>query len=126
LSKALLISVVDDDAAVLEATIGLLESYGYGTAGFASADEFLRSEKLDATSCLVTDVRMPGVSGIDLQRRLLHDGRSIPTIFMTAYPEEHMRTAALKGGAFGFLTKPVNEQHFMTCLKGALAAGNAQ
>jgi FixJ family two-component response regulator len=125
LVKVPLISVVDDDMSVREATAGLLESHGYGTAAFASAEEFLHSQSLADTSCLVTDVRMPGVSGVDLQRRLIDAGRHIPTIFMTAYPEEHMRAAALKGGAFGFLTKPVNEQRFMTCLKGALEAGSA-
>jgi FixJ family two-component response regulator len=120
LSKVPLISVIDDDDAVREATISLLESHGYGTAGFASAAEFLRSNEIETTSCLVTDVRMPGMNGIDLQRRLEHSGRSIPTIFMTAYPEEHLRNAALKGGAFGFLTKPVSEQRLMSCLAGAL------
>jgi FixJ family two-component response regulator len=120
LVKVPLISVVDDDMSVREATAGLLESHGYGTAAFASAEEFLHSQSLADTSCLVTDVRMPGVSGVDLQRRLLDAGRRIPTIFMTAYPEEHMRVAALRGGALGFLTKPVSEERLISCIEAAL------
>ena len=72
--------------------------------------------------CLVTDVRMPGVSGVDLQRRLIDAGRRIPTIFMTAYPEEHMRIAAMRGGALGFLTKPVSEDRLISCIEAALGA----
>lgn len=120
MAKAPLISIVDDDSSVREATTSLLESYGYATAAFASAEEFLRSELLGDTSLLVTDVRMPGLSGVDLQRRLTDAGHRIPTIFMTAYPEEHMRAAAFKGGALGFLTKPLNEERLITYLEGAL------
>jgi len=119
-AKVPLISIVDDDLSVREATASLLESYGYVTAAFASAEEFLRSELLDDTSCLVTDVRMTGLSGVDLQRRLTDAGHRIPTIFMTAYPEEHMRAAALSGGALAFLTKPVSEERLMSHLEGAL------
>lgn len=118
--KSPLVSIVDDDLSVREATTSLLESHGYDTAAFASAEEFLGSERLRDTSCLVTDVRMPGVSGVDLQRRLLNAGHRIPTIFMTAYPEEHMRAAALDGGALAFLSKPVSEERLISCLEGAL------
>jgi FixJ family two-component response regulator len=120
LARVPLISIVDDDLSVREATVSLLESYGYVTAAFASAEEFLRSDQLAYTSCLLTDVRMPGTNGIDLQVRLAGAGQSIPTVFMTAYPEEHMRAAALKRGAFGFLSKPVSEERLMSCLKEAL------
>jgi FixJ family two-component response regulator len=119
-AKAPLISIVDDDASVREATTSLLEAYGYATAAFASAEDFLSSELLDDTSCLVSDVRMAGLNGIELQQHLRDAGRPIPTIFMTAYPEEHMRAAVLKGGALGFLTKPVREACLMSYLEGAL------
>jgi len=120
LVKIPLVSVVDDDLSVREATTSLLESHGYITIAFASAEEFLGSDRLQDTCCLVTDVRMPGVSGVDLQRRLISAGHRIPTIFMTAYPEEHLRVAALDGGALGFLSKPLNEAHLIACLEGAL------
>jgi FixJ family two-component response regulator len=124
-AKVPLISIVDDDLSVREATTSLLEAYGYATAAFASAEDFLSSGRLDETSCLVSDVRMRGLSGIELQRRLHAAGHPIPTIFMTAYPEEHMRVAALKGGALGFLTKPVSEKHLISYLEGALESGGA-
>jgi FixJ family two-component response regulator len=119
-AKVPLISIVDDDLSIREATASLLESYGYATAAFASAEEFLRSALLDDTSCLVTDVRMTGVSGVELQRRLNGAGRRIPTIFMTAYPEEHLRAAALEGGGLGFLSKPLNEERLISYLEVAL------
>jgi FixJ family two-component response regulator len=117
-----MISVLDDDVSVREATSSLLESLGYATAAFASAEEFLQSEELAETSCLVTDVRMPGTSGLDLQRTLIRQGHRIPTIFMTAYPEEHTRSAAMQAGALGFLAKPVSEERLLSCLKIALEA----
>ena len=100
--------------------MSLLEAHGYVAAAFASAEEFLESEQLASTSCLVTDVRMTGLSGIDLLRRLLNVGYHIPTIFMTAHPEEHVRATALKMGARCFLTKPVREESLISCLEGAL------
>jgi FixJ family two-component response regulator len=120
LAKARLISVVDDDLSVREATAGLLEAHGYVTAAFASAEEFLGSALIDETACLLTDLRMPGLGGLDLQRRLVDAGRRIPTIFMTAYPEAHMREAAMQGGALCFLMKPVNEERLISCLRAAL------
>jgi FixJ family two-component response regulator len=119
-----LVSIVDDDDSVREATSGLLESHGYVTAAFASAEEFLQSGQLEDTKCLVTDLRMPGASGIELQQRLIDAGRHIPTIVVTAHPEAHLRSAVMKLGALAFLAKPVSEQRLILCLEGALA--NAQ
>jgi FixJ family two-component response regulator len=107
--------------AVLEATTTLLESYGYATAAFTSAQEFLESPQFGDTTCLLTDVRMPGVSGIDLQERLICADHHIPTIVMTAHADEHVREAALKRGALAFLSKPVNAERLISCLEGALA-----
>jgi len=120
LAKIPLVSIVDDDVSVREATTDLLESHGYVAAAFASAEEFLQSARLRDTSCLVTDVHMAGLSGVELQRRLINGGHRIPVIFMTAFPEEHIRVAALKWGARGFLTKPVSEEHLIGCLECAL------
>jgi FixJ family two-component response regulator len=115
-----LISVIDDDLSVREATASLLDAHGYVTAVFASAEEFLNSELLKDTSCLVTDVRLTGLNGVEVQQRLREGGHSIPTILMTAYPEKHMRAAAMKGGALGYFTKPVSEQLLISCIEGAL------
>jgi FixJ family two-component response regulator len=125
LAQISLISIIDDDLSVLEATTSLLESYGYATAAFASAQEFLQSPQLSDTTCLVTDVRMPGVSGIDLQDRLIGAGHRIPTIVMTAHGDEHVREAALKRGAFAFLTKPVSVDRLISCLESILAVQGA-
>jgi FixJ family two-component response regulator len=120
LAKALLVSIVDDDVSVRTATADLLESHGYMTAAFASAEELLQSERLQDTHCVITDVRMPGLSGVDLQRRLADTGLGIPVIFITAYSEEHIRRAALAGGASGFFTKPVSEIGLIHCVEKAL------
>lgn len=120
-----LISIIDDDMAVLEATTSLLESHGYVTAAFTSAEEFLQSPLFADTKCLVTDVRMPGINGIDLQERLIHAGHRIPTIVMTAHVDEHVRAAALKWGALAFLSKPVNAERLISCLERTLVTPSA-
>jgi FixJ family two-component response regulator len=95
-----LISIVDDDEFVREATSNLVESLGYSACMFASAEEFLQSPRLDDTRCLITDVQMPGLSGVDLQDRLIGQGHHIPMIFITAFPDENVRARALEGGPF--------------------------
>ena len=115
-----LISIVDDDASMREATKGLVRSLGYRAATFVSAEEFLQSGSVDETSCIITDVRMPGVSGIELQRRLIAQGNLVPTIFITAFPEDNARRSALEAGAIGFLNKPFSEESLVDCLETAL------
>jgi FixJ family two-component response regulator len=115
-----LISIVDDDRSVREATADLVESLGYAAAAFASAEEFLQSEHVHSTSCVVTDVRMGGLSGVELQRRLADVRPRVPVIFLTAFPEEHVRAAAIAGGARGFFTKPVNDNSLILCIESAL------
>ena len=123
LSKALLfISIVDDDESVREAIKRLVRSLGYNACTFASADEFLKSEQVHDTSCVITDLHMPGLSGIDLQDRLIAQGDRIPIIFITAYPEENVRARAMKAGAVGFLSKPLNHDHLVGHLENALKA----
>jgi FixJ family two-component response regulator len=125
-----MISIVDDDASVREATKGLVRSLGYVAATFASAEEYLQSERVADTSCLITDVKMSGMSGVELQDRLIAAGRRTPVIFMTAFPEESVRARALKAGAFGFLSKPFDDDDLVECLdkalKGDAAAGPAR
>jgi FixJ family two-component response regulator len=119
-SKRQVISVVDDDASVRAATDNLLRSLGYAVCTFVSAEEFLRSAHLDDTSCVIADVQMPGMSGVDLQARLLSQGYRVPFIFITAFPEKTIRARALKAGAICFLTKPFDRLTLIRCLDTAL------
>jgi FixJ family two-component response regulator len=121
-----LIAIVDDDEPVRVATKTLVRSLGYHASTFGSADEFLKSEQVHDTSCLVTDVQMPGLSGIDLQDYLIARGHRIPIIFMTGYPNDIVRARAIKAGAVCFLNKPFDEDHFIGCIEKALKAAGHQ
>jgi FixJ family two-component response regulator len=109
LLKAPLISVIDDDESVREATKGLVRSLGYNAAAFASAEEYLRSDYVLDSACLITDLNMPGMSGADLQDHLIADGRRVPMIFITAFSDEKVRVRVLDHGAFGFLRRAIAE-----------------
>ena len=119
--KAPLISIVDDDEEVREATRGLVRSLGYAAEAFASAKEFLASNRIHETSCVITDLHMPGMSGIDLQDRLIVDGHRVPIIFITAFPDDRVRTRAMNAGAVCFMSKPYSEDHLINCLETALS-----
>ena len=116
------IAIVDDDDAVREAMKFLMRSFGYHASTFGSADEFLNSEQVDDTSCLITDVQMPGLSGIDLQDRLIARGHRISIIFITAYSDENVRIRAMKAGALAFLIKPIDCHQLVDHLEKALKA----
>ncbi len=120
-----MISIVDDDKSVRESANSLIRSLGYATATFASGEEFLESGCLSDTECLVTDVRMPGMSGVDLQSRLIENGNRTPIIFVTATPDERTRERALSAGALGFLTKPFSVESLITCLDRATGKHNS-
>jgi FixJ family two-component response regulator len=98
----------------------LVRSLGFETYAFASAEEFLASPRLNDTSCLVVDVQMPGMSGLDLQNELASRDRPMPIIFITAFPEERIRKRAEAAGAAGFFSKPVDSQALIRCLETAL------
>lgn len=115
-----MISIVDDDQSMREATSALVRSLGFTVAAFASAEDFLESARVDDTSCLITDVQMPGLSGVELQSRLIAQGRHMPIIGVTAFPEEGIRTRMLEAGAVGFLSKPFNDECLINCLATAL------
>jgi FixJ family two-component response regulator len=100
------VSVIDDDASVRAATNNLLSSHGYLVHTFASAEDFLRSADPDDASCVVADVQMPGMSGLDLLTHVRSRGNGVPFIFITAFPDESVRARALKVGAICFLAKP--------------------
>jgi FixJ family two-component response regulator len=118
------ISIIDDDESVREATARLIRSLGYRSAMFASVEEYLRSDFANQSDCVITDLHMPGMSGADLQDRLIADGRRMPIIFITAYFEEKVRARVLHAGAFGFLSKPFDENALIECIDRALKASN--
>jgi FixJ family two-component response regulator len=126
LQQVPLISIVDDDESVREATKSLVRSLGYKVVTFGSAEEFLESAHLTATTCLITDVQMPGLSGVELQDRLIADGRRMPVIFVTAFPDERLQGQVLKSGAIGFLRKPFNEDRLIECIDAALKSPNGR
>ena len=115
-----LISVVDDDESVRESLSGLIRSVGFGVMVFASAEEFLNSNHLADTDCLILDVRMPGMNGLELQRRLATNHLVIPIIFITAHGDEETRVRALNGGAVEYLLKPFSEEALLNAIDAAL------
>jgi FixJ family two-component response regulator len=114
------ISVIDDDAFVRAAADNLLSSQGYLVHTFASAEEFLQSADLHDTSCVVADVQMPAMSGLDLLTHMRARGYNAPVILITAFPEESVRASALKAGAIGFLAKPFAARALIGCIETAL------
>lgn len=112
--------VVDDDVAMRESLKNLMRSVGLRVEAFASAREFLRSIRLDVPGCLVLDVRLPGFSGLDLQKRMTEAGTDIPIIFLTGHGDIPMSVRAMKAGAVEFLTKPVRDQDLLDAIQQAL------
>jgi FixJ family two-component response regulator len=108
-----MISIVDDDLSVREATMDLLRAMGFMAKVFPCAEDFLASELRHNTSCLISDMRMPGMSGLELHNRLVEAGTPIPTILMTAFPNDRDKASALQAGVFGYLSKPFNETELL-------------
>lgn len=119
-----MVSIIDDDASVRMATNRLVRSLGYVAHAFSSADEFLRSSQVNDTSCVIADVQMPGMSGVELQSLLLAQGHRMPIIFITAFPEESTRARALEAGAICFLTKPFDGPTLIKYLAAAVESTN--
>ena len=114
------ITIVDDDESVRVAIGGMVESFGFAVGTFESAGEFLQSDRIDDTSCLILDVQMPGTNGLDLHRQLMSSGRQIPTIFVTAFPDARVRDRAMRAGAVCFLPKPFARDDLLNCIHSAL------
>jgi|SRR6185503_14397678 len=114
------VAIVDDDEAMLDALKGLLKEAGFPARAFTSAEEFLRSGEQQHTGCLIADIRMPGMSGLDLQARLKADSIDIPIIFITAHGDQHMRMQALRSGAVEFLAKPFDDEILLESVRAAL------
>jgi len=119
------IAVVEDDQSVRDATVGLLRSHGFLVKGFASPDEFLSSTRLHITTCLIADMRMPEMSGLALFGQLQAQGTPIPTVLITAFPEETVRSRALAAGVTAYLAKPFSEQELIDSIDLAARRGGA-
>jgi len=126
--KSYFVSIVDDDESARVAIQGVLKSVGWQARSFSSAEEFLESGQLCETGCLITDIRMPGMSGLELQARLVEEGWPMPIIFVTAHGDSRMQTRAMKAGARAFLGKPFDDtillQEVRTALEIDLAGRN--
>ena len=120
---ASLVSVVEDDRFFRESMRRLMRSLGYNVEAFSSAADFLASPRLIETTCLIADVHMPAMTGAELYRHLIAGGHAIPTILVTAYPNDVDRARALNDGVVCYLRKPVDEKHLIRCLRTALQSG---
>jgi FixJ family two-component response regulator len=115
-----LIAVVDDDEDVREATRGLMRSLGFAVEAFPSGEDFLRSANFDRTACLVADINMPSMTGLELHHKVSALTKSIPTILITAHPSDNSRKRALEAGVVRYLIKPVSEQELLSSINIAL------
>lgn len=115
-----LVAIVDDDDLMRTALQGLMKAVGWPAQAFASAEEFLKSGQQSETACLIADIRMPGMSGLELQARLNAEHCRIPTIFITAHGDAKMRMQALRAGAVEFLAKPFDDEALLESVRAAL------
>ena len=120
-----LISVVDDDESIRRTTAFLIQSFGFRAAAFESAENFLKSGQLHETSCLIVDVQMPDINGLELQRELAAAGYEIPIVFVTAYENKVSRRQAMQAGAVAFLAKPFGDEQLLQTVRLALGQDNA-
>ena len=116
------IAIVDDDESVRDAVTNLFRSMRFPAVAFASAEEFLKSDAVATASCLVLDIQMPGMGGLELQNHLAATGRHIPVVFVTGYPDARVREKAMQAGAVCLLTKPFNEGALLAGLESALSS----
>src|SRR5438876_6056630 len=116
----IVVSIVDDDASVRRSTRRLLRSSGFRAEAFASAEEFLNSGWAGETACVILDLRMPGINGLELQRRLTQNGNSVPVIFLSAHASEEDERSALRAGAVQFLRKPISKEALLSAIRDAL------
>jgi FixJ family two-component response regulator len=119
-SEKPLVCVVDDDSLIRDSTVRLIRSFGFRVETFASAEEFENSDYLEETACLILDVRMPGMDGLELQHRLSEAGERIPIIFITAHADHEQERRAMEAGAVGFLYKPFSQESLLQAVRSAL------
>lgn len=123
--KKAVIAIVDDDESVREALTSLIRSLGYAAVAFGCAEDLLKSRHRRSVSCVVADVQMPGMTGFELHNRLVASGKPIPTILITAFPDERARERALQSGVICYLTKPFSEDDLLACIRSTLAPSAA-
>jgi FixJ family two-component response regulator len=123
LPKKPLILIVDDDDAVRNATKGLMRALGFRTEAFGTAEDLLKSDRVHRAACIIADMQMPQMSGLEMHGRLVESGTPIPTILITAYPEDSVRIRALEAGIIGYLTKPFSKNNLLACIHSALDRG---
>lgn len=123
MSANLLISIIDDDESAREAAVGLVRALGFTAIEFQSAADFLKSDHLSRTACLIADMRMPGMTGLELYRHLITMGTPIPTVLVTAYTDEADRNRALKAGVRCYLAKPLKPDELLACIRSAIDDG---
>jgi FixJ family two-component response regulator len=123
--KKVLVSIVDDDQFFRESMCRLIRSLGYAAEFFSSAAEFLASPRLAETACLIADIQMPATTGLELYRRLIDTGHAIPTILVTAFPNDANRAHALNEGVVCYLRKPVDDEHLTQCVREALRSAGS-
>jgi FixJ family two-component response regulator len=119
------IAIVDDDQSVREALTSLVRSLGYRALAFECGEDLLKSKRRGSVSCLVADVQMPGMTGLELHQRLSASGQPIPTILITAYPDDGVRERALAAGVIGYLSKPFEEDDLLACVRSALVSAHS-
>jgi FixJ family two-component response regulator len=123
MAKKPVISIVDDDETARESTKDLIKAMGFLAKAFQSAEDFLTSNHLHNTSCLIADMRMPGMTGLELHGHLVGSGTCIPTILITAFPHVRDRARALQSGVICYLTKPFSDEELLVCVRSALESG---
>ena len=119
------IAIVDDDESVREALTSLIRSLGYAAVAFKCAEDLLKSERRRSVSCVIADVQMPEMTGVELHDRLVASGEPIPTVLITAFPDERARERALQAGVMGYLTKPFSEGELLACIRSTLGRREA-
>ena len=124
--KKQVIAIVDDDELAREGTIDLVKSMGFIAKAFERAEDFLKSDYLHSSSCLIADVRMPGVTGIELHNRLVESGNMTPTILITSFPNDRDRAHARQAGAICYLAKPFDDEDLLACVRSALEPREAE
>src|ERR1700677_1343617 len=115
-----IVMIVDDDDSIRKAVRRLMKSYGFAVETFASAEEFLGSDRLAKTSCLILDIHMPGMNGLELQKRLVASGSVVPIIFITSFTDDRARAQAMNAGAAGYLAKPFSDDELLSCIYSVL------
>jgi FixJ family two-component response regulator len=120
--KRLLVAIVDDDESIRDTTKDLLESAGFSAATFTRASRLLKSTRLKRVACLISDMRMPEMTGLELHQHLVASNHAIPTILMTAYPDERVRAQAIKANVICYLAKPFTADELLACVRRAVGS----